>query len=207
MVTGQPTIASNNPSKSLCWSGSSSSSAAATAGLVLGHDHRPHLRLAIGGHEHMLGPAQPDSLGAEAVCAGGVLGGVGVRPHAELAQLVGPAQDGLESGVDVGLDERDVVGRDLAGRAIDRDEVARVQDEIADPHLAPLEVDVQRGRARDRGTAHAARHQRRVRSLAALRGQDPDGGVEPGDVVGLCERPHENDSGFRRRLARPPLRR
>ena len=84
----------------------------------------------------MLGPAQPDPLGAEAVRAGGVLGGVGVRPHADLAQLVGPAQDGLEAGVDVGLDERNVVGGDHAVGAVDRDEVARVQDEVADPHLA-----------------------------------------------------------------------
>ena len=114
------------------------------AGVVLGHDHRPHLRLAIGGHEHVLGPAQPDPLGAEAVRAGGVLGRVGVRPHADLPQLVGPAQDGLEPGVDVGLDQRHVVGRDQAVGAVDRDEVAPVQDEVADPHLAQLEIDVER---------------------------------------------------------------
>ena len=63
----------------------------AAAGLVLGHDHPLHLRLAVGGHEHVLGAAEPDALGAELARAAGVLGRVGVRAHAQRAQLVAPA--------------------------------------------------------------------------------------------------------------------
>ena len=72
----------------------------AAAGLVVGHDHPLHLRLAVGGHEHVLGPAQADALGAELVRAAGVLGRVGVGAHAKRAQLVAPAEDGLEALVD-----------------------------------------------------------------------------------------------------------
>ncbi len=42
--------------------------------LGLGHDHRPHLRLAVRGHEHVLGAAEADALGAELAGALGVLG-------------------------------------------------------------------------------------------------------------------------------------
>ena len=43
------------------------------------------------------------------------------------AQLVGPPQDGVERLADLGLDERDVVGGDRAGRAVDGEPVAGVQ--------------------------------------------------------------------------------
>ena len=73
----------------------------AAAGLVVGHDHPLHLRLAVGGHEHVLGAAQPDALGAEGARAAGVLGRVGVGAHAERAQLVAPAEQRLEARVDL----------------------------------------------------------------------------------------------------------
>ena len=60
-----------------------------------------------------------------------------------------------------------------------------------------VEVDVDRARAGHGGAAHAARDERRVRRLAALGGQDALGGVEAGDVVGLGERPHEDDRAAR----------
>ena len=54
----------------------------------------------------------------------------------------------VEARVDLGGDERDVVERDGAGRAVDGDEVALVQDALADAHLAGVQVDVQRVGAR-----------------------------------------------------------
>ena len=111
------------------------------------------------------------------------------------AQLVAPAQDGLEAFIDVCLDERYVVGGDRARAAVDRDQVAARSTQLADPQLAGVEVDVQLGRAGDRRAAHAPRDQRRMRRLAALGGEDSLGGVEAGDVVGLGERPHEDHVG------------
>ena len=168
--------------------------------LVLGHDHRAHLWLAIGCHEHVLGAAQPDPFGAEALSVASVLGRVGVGAYAELAQLIAPPQDSLEAGIDAAFDERDVVGGDRTGRSIDRDMVPSAQHEVAHPHFAGMQIDLQIGRARHRRTTHATGDQRRVRGLAALGGEDPGGGEEPRDVIGLRERPHENHSGSVRRL-------
>ena len=141
----------------------------------------------------MLGPAQPDPLGAEAVGAGGVLAACR-RSRARRAARSSSDQRRTVS-------KRSSTCASTSGtssvvivpvRAVDRDEVAAVQDELADPHLARVQVDLQLGGARDRRTAHPARDQRRVRGLAALGGEDPDGGVEARDVVGLGERPHED---------------
>ena len=164
----------------------------APAVLVVGHDHRPHLGLAVLGHEHVLGPAQADALGAQLARLLRVLGRVGVGAHAEPAELVGPLEHALEVLVDLGVDERDVLERHAALRAVDGDPVALGDLRPVDGDALLLEVDRERLRADHRRPAHAARHQRRVRSLAALGGEDPLGGVEAGHVVGLGERAHED---------------
>ena len=157
------------------------------AGLVLGHDHALHLGQAVRGHEHVLGPAEPDALGAELARPARVLRRVRVGAHAQRAQLVAPAEHGLEARVHAGRHQRHVVERDLAGRAVDGDQVALVQNAIADVHLAGVQVDVQLGCPGDGRAAHASGHQRRVRGLAALGGEDPLRRVEARDVVGLGE--------------------
>ena len=96
----------------------------AAAFLVVGHDHRPHLRLAVIGHEHVLGPAQADALGAELARPHGVLRRVRVGADAEAAHLVGPLEQALEVLVHLGIDERHVLERHAALRAVDRDPVA-----------------------------------------------------------------------------------
>ena len=152
----------------------------------------------------MLGAAQPDALGAEGARAAGVLGRVGVGAHAERAQLVAPPSS-VRSAGRPGGDERDVVERDGAGRSVDRDQVALVQDALADAHLAGVQVDLQRVGPGHRRAAHAAGHERRMRRLAALGGEDALGRVEARDVVGLGEGPHEDDRApvLGRRRRRP----
>jgi hypothetical protein len=142
---------------------------------------------------NMLGAAQPNALGTERARAARGLGRVGVRAHTERAQLVAPAQDGLEVRVDLGRHERHVAGGDGAGAAVDGDQVALVEQEVADPDLAGVEIHVDRCRAGDGGPAHAASDERGVRGLAALGGQDALGGVEAGHVVRLGEWTHEDD--------------
>ena len=78
-------------------------------------------------------------------------GVVGVRAHAQPAQLVGPAEHALEVLVDLRLDERHVVERHAAARAVDRDQVARLDDRAVDAdRLAP------RGRSRARSAPTTA---------------------------------------------------
>ena len=61
----------------------------------VGEDHLAHDREPVGGEEHVLGAAQADALGAERTRVGGVLAGVGVGTHGELALAdhVGPLED------------------------------------------------------------------------------------------------------------------
>jgi hypothetical protein len=86
----------------------------------------------LGAEENVLRAAQPDALRAEFARLGPVLGGVGVGAHAQAAELVRPAQHGLELAAHFGLLERHVVGRDDAGAAVDRDPVAL--RELGVPH-------------------------------------------------------------------------
>ena len=78
-------------------------------------------------HEHVLGAAEADALGAELARLGGVLGRVGVRAHAQPAELVRPAEDRLEVLVDRGRDERHRADDHPARAAVDREQVALAQ--------------------------------------------------------------------------------
>ena len=77
-------------------------------------------------------------------------------------------------------------------RAVDRDQVALADLVAAGADLLRLQVDRQLVGADHRRAAHPARHQRRVRGLAALAGEDALRRVEARDVVGLGERAHED---------------
>ncbi len=85
------------------------------------HDLEP-LALA----EHVLGAAQADALGAVAAGLGGLLGLVGIGPHAHAPDPVGPAEDLLELGLvlEPRADGGDGAQVDLPGRAIEADLVA-----------------------------------------------------------------------------------
>ena len=95
----------------------------------------------------MLGAAQADALRAEPAGPGGVLGGVGVGAHRHPARAVGVAHqpvDGddqvvaarrsrplLEVAHDRRVDDRHLAEEDLAGGAVDRDDVALVDLDAA----------------------------------------------------------------------------
>ena len=74
--------------------------------LVCRENHLLDDRQPVGGHEHVLGPAEPDALGPELAGLRGILGRVGVRAHAQAPELVGPAEDRPEVLVDRRRDER-----------------------------------------------------------------------------------------------------
>ena len=93
----------------------------------VGHeDHGAHDGEALALAEHVLGAAEADALGAVGAGLGGILGLVGVGPDLQLADLVGPAENGLEiaSGPRSGLDRRQRAGEDFAGGAVEADPVA-----------------------------------------------------------------------------------
>ena len=124
MVTGRPSIASKMPTKSCFWYGSSAARAFFRPCLVVGQDHLPHVDDPLALEEHVLGAAQADALGAERTGLDGVLGRVGVGADLERADLVGPRHELGEMAGDRGIDGRHLADHDIAGRAVDRDEIA-----------------------------------------------------------------------------------
>jgi hypothetical protein len=148
--------------------------------------------------EHVLGPAQAYPLGAELARLACVLWRVGVRAHVEPAQPVGPLEHRAEVLADHRLDQLHIRSGDGARRAVDGHDIALAQhDSAVESHLARLRIDLQVARARDGRHAHAARHQRGVAGLPALRRQDTRGGMEASDVLGVGGWPHQDDVAFR----------
>jgi hypothetical protein len=160
----------------------------------LGEDHLLHDGQAVGAVEHALGAAQADAHGAEGAGAGGVLRRVGVGHHLQAGDLVGPLQQDGHFLRDLGLHRRHLAGVDVAGAAVDGDDVALVQRRLADHRAARDDVDDDGLAAGDAGLAHAARHHRRVRGLAAAAGQDALRLEEAVDVLGLGLLAHQDDA-------------
>ena len=150
----------------------------------------------------MLGAAQADALGAEARAR--VRRPAGCRRwrarRARAARRTS-ASTVCECSVDLGLDQRHVVGRDRAGGCrrsrSGRPRAGRVRRrEPRRPRgrSSSSAAPVTAGRPMPRATSAA------WRGLAALGGEDPRRRVEAGDVVGLGERAAR---GSRRAAARP----
>ncbi len=81
----------------------------------------------------------------------------------------------------------------MAGTAVDGHHVAFVQHGAADGRLALVDVDIDVFRADHAGLAHAARHHRRVRGLAAAAGEDADRREEAVNVFRLGFLAHQDD--------------
>ena len=155
----------------------------------------PHGRQPVLLEEHVLGAAQADALRAEGAGTLGVARVVGVRPHLQAAHAIGPAQEGGEVVLvlEAGLDRRQLAGEDLAGGAVDADDVALLDADRSRAHLALGVVDLQRLGTRDAGQAHRARDDRRVRGRAAARRQHALRGQHAVHVVRAGLDPHQDD--------------
>ena len=150
----------------------------------VGEDHRPHDRQAVLAEEHVLGAAEADALGAEVAGDLGVLAGVGVGPHRELAlpDAVGPAEDDVELGRRLGVGQRHGAEHDLAGGAVEGDGVALGHGDAAGGEL--VAGDLHRVGADDRGDAPAAGDHGGVAHEAAACGEDALGHLHAVHVLG-----------------------
>ena len=142
--------------------------------LVAGEDHLPHDRQPLLGHEHVLGAAEADALGAELARLRRVLGRVGVRAHAAGGGRRRPTRGSSRSS------RRSRAGRagraptiTAPGAAVDRDHVALVRARARRPSpCRAAHVDRERLAAGDARLAHSARDDGRVRGHAAVRRED-----------------------------------
>ena len=95
-VTGRPSMARKIPTKSSRCSGSSASYAFCSSCLGLREDHLAHRADPLLAEEHVLGPAQPDALGAAVARVARLVGRVGVRADPQTTAPVGDAHQALE---------------------------------------------------------------------------------------------------------------
>ncbi len=160
-------------------------------GFVLGEDEALDQRQPVT-EEHVLRAAQPDPLGAEPPRDLRVVRKVGVGAHAQATELVGPREDRLERPGRLRRDDGDRADDDLAGRAVDRDDIAFTDDGVAHLELLAVDIDVERARAADRRLAHATRDDRRVADQTAPRREDALGRDHAVQVVGRRLRAHED---------------
>ncbi len=141
----------------------------------------------------MLGATQADSLGAEVARDLGVGAVVGVGPDAQGSEVVGPAHEGVEVFVELGLDGVDPAEKDTPGVAIDGDPV--VAGNGAGRRLEqPLPViDLHLVAAHHAALAHAPCHHGSVRGHAAAGGDDGLCGHHAVEVVGIGLVAHQDD--------------
>src|SRR5699024_1995363 len=94
----------------------------------VGYDHLAHRLDALGLEEHMLGTAQADAFRAELARLGGVARGVAVGADVQGADLIRPAHEAAEVAGQLRVLGIDLAEVYVAGRAIERDELALVND-------------------------------------------------------------------------------
>ena len=168
-VTGSPSMASRMPRKSSRWTDAQLLEGLGLLGRRVGQDHPPHHRQPVLAQEHVLGAAQADPLGAQAAGVGGVVAGVGVGPHGQvaLADVVGPRQHGVERGGGLGRGERHLPGHHDAGPAVEGDPVPLVERDVARRHVVVAQA---QHLGADHGRlAPAPGHDRGVADQAAAR--------------------------------------
>ncbi len=117
---------------------------------------------ALGVEEHVLGAAQADALGAELARRLGIERRLGIGAHLQPPHLVGPAHQRREVARQLRLDHGDGADEDLAGAAVDGQDLAAAHLHAARGQHLVVVVDATRRRSRPRraGPCRARRPRR-----------------------------------------------
>ena len=142
-VTGSPSMASRISRKSSFWATRSSSSAAASSFGVaarimrrtIGRRSSPRNMCSV---RHRPMPSAPN---CRALVASGPLSALARTAELALPHLVGPAEDGLELGRRLGRRQRDRAEHDLAGGAVEGDDVALLHGHVAGGEVVGVDAD------------------------------------------------------------------
>src|SRR5580704_9437843 len=145
--------------------------------LVAGQNHLAHGADAVLVEEHVLGAAEPDTLGAEFDRGTRIGRRVGIGAHFQRADAIGPFHQGGEFAGQRRLLHRHPAGEHLPARAVDGEDIAFLERHAAGGHGLCAIIDAQGAGAGDARLAHAAGDHRCVRGHAAARGQNALGGV------------------------------
>ena len=151
----------------------------------VGADHLAERRNTVGLEEHVLGAAKADALRAE---RGGLLrirGGIRVGADSHRLVFVGQLHDAAEvAGRSIRSNRRDALAVDVAGGTVEGDDVALFIDFAREGELLVLLVHLDVAAAGDAAGTHAARNDRRVRSLSAAHRQNALRELHALDILG-----------------------
>ena len=193
IVTGRPSIASKMPMKSCFWNGSSSARAffrpaSSSARIIFRMATIRWSSKNMCSVRHRPIPSAPNERALTASSGvSALVRTLSVRTLSAHDMSVG------EVAGDRGIDGRHLADHDVAGRAVDRDEVADLDDLAVDSDLALRLVDRDRLAADDARLAPAAGDDRRVAGLAAGGREDALGQVHAGHVLGAGLLAHQQD--------------
>ena len=140
--------------------------------LGAGQDHLPDDGKPVHGIKHSLCPAEANPFGSHLPRLFSGIRGIGIGPHTQGPDLIGPFQEGKEIVAEFGLDCRDLSQEDLAGGAIDRDEIPFLDGGVSDHRFPGLWIDMQFLGSGNAGFSHAPGHDGRMRGLASPAGQN-----------------------------------
>ena len=139
-----------------------------TVFLVVGENHRAHVRNLFCAEKHMFGATQSDAFCAERTRLDGVTRDVSIRAHLQHAVRIRPSHKLLQLGIVRRRIKRAQLAFDhAAGGAVERNPVARLEHLTFHSHLLRLFIDINVASARDAALAHAPRDHSRVAGHAA----------------------------------------
>ncbi len=157
-----------------------------------GHDHLTDGGDTVLGEEHMLGTGQAHALRAEVQGHPCVMGVVGVGADGHLAVLIGPLHNGGEVAGDAGLLGGQLAQVDVAGGAVQGEEVPLADGDAAQYGGLGVLVHHQVGDAGHAAAAHTTGHHGGVGGAAAAGGQHALGHLHTHNVLrgGLLAHQH-----------------
>ena len=110
---------------------------------ILGQNHFAHSQNTLGIEEHVLGAAQSDAFSAEPNRRPGIRWRFGIGANAKLADLVRPAHQGAKVAGHFGLYRLNLAQHDLTAAAVNSDDVAGGNSDVANVHRLRLVIDPQ----------------------------------------------------------------
>ncbi len=144
--------------------------------------------------EHVLGAAQADALRAIGAGAGRLLLIVGVGPHHQATDFVGPAQNLEQLGLlfQLGSHDGNLPDVHIALGPVQRDELAFLDHPTVDGEVLLFQVDLDVGATGHARLAQLPRHHCRMAGRAAFRRQDTLGRQHTVHIARLGQRAHQD---------------
>ena len=163
------------------------------SGLVAGQNHLAHGHNFVAAKEHVLGTAQSDTLCTKATRHTCIMRSVGIGAHVHPRLFVGQLHEFAKIAAELRLAGFDAAFIYLASRAIQRNEVAFVEGDVAHGYCAVLIVNLYGTCARNTAFTHTAGHNSCVAGHTAAGSEDTLSHIHTLEVFGRGFDAHQHN--------------